>query len=232
MLPQARQAATPPFSTPHPLIKPEPIDDPRPEATGDLPSAHPGTDKAQLVDLVPSGNIALPMSVGFKSAAQHSFEQHSKADGVRHSTGSLLPALSTGLPFFVPQPIQGPFAGTVFDPATTIDKPQRPAFANSSIAAAEQPRPESPADRPLTDRAMPTAALGDLPAAPADGEVDDSLAAIQQAAAVAAEQDVQAAEQFAAEALQSPKAEPCEVALQPVSTLHTLLAMQPACHGR
>ena len=240
MLPQVRQAASPPFSTPCPLIKPESTGDPRPEAFGGLPSIHPPTDpsdtrgynKAQLFDLAPSGSTALPMSAGFKSAAQHSFEQHSKADGVRQSTGLLVHSLTGGLPFPVPQLIQGPFVGTVFEPASRLNKDPATAIANSSIAVAEHPRPGSPAAEPVIDNAKPTAASSDNLATPEDGEVGNSLAAVHQAAALAAAQDVQAAEQFAAEALQLPKAELCEAASRPVSTLHSLIASQPSCHGR
>ena len=203
-----RRATPPPFSTPRPLIKSEPNDDLAPDAAGapfsaqaSVPlmnelSAQYGNSAAKSG---PYSNAAVPMSAGFKSTAQHTFQQQLKAEGTRHSTGSLLPfasqsgptpgSVSCRLPFGVPQPIRGPFAGTVFDPAL------RPKSAEEEA---------QPAGQAGTGQAAVTGAVLDsvVPVAPTNGVTDVQLAAVSAAA-----EDKQAAEQFAAGALQSPKAE-------------------------
>lgn len=205
----ARRAMPPPFSTLPPLIKPEPIDDPAPgpfsaQASVPLMSdlfANRGRSAAKSG---PYSRAAWPMSAGFKSAARSSFQQQLKAEGTRHSTGLLLPFASqsgptpgsfrNGLPFGIPQPIGGPFAGTVFDPAprpnSAEEDTQSADHAGTGQAAATEPKAEGTADGAV------------VPVAPTQSVTD-----VQLAAANAAVEDKQAAEQFAAGALQSPKAE-------------------------
>ena len=213
----ARRATPPPFSTPRPLIKPEPTDEPAPGAAGipfsaqasvplmsDLSAKH-GSSAAKSG---PSSHAVWPTSAGFKSAAQHTFQQQLKVEGLRHSTGSLLPfasqagptpgSFSNGLPFAVPQPIRGPFAGTVFDPApgpsSAREETQPAAQTGSGQAAMTEPKAAGTADEAVVDNVVPVA--------PTNGVSDVQLAAVK-----AAVEDKQAAEQFAAGALQSPKAD-------------------------
>lgn len=128
-----------------------------------------------------------------------------KGDAARHSTGSMIPFASllgsnpqpstSGLPLSVPQPPKGPVASTVFDPAPGT-------LGGEEAQAAGQAGPgEAASTEPGTD--------GKADAAVADGDVASGLAGgvtgVQQAAAMAAEEDLQAAEHFAAEAVQSPK---------------------------
>ena len=220
----ARRATLPPFSTPRPFVKSEPTDDPAPGTAGepfgaqasipvmnDLSTNH-GSSAAKSR---PFSSSALPMSAGFKSAAQHTFQQQLKAEGTRHSTGSLLPlasqsgpspgSFSWGLPFGVAQPIRGPFAGTVFDPipransAHEATQPTDQAVARQ--AAVTEPKAESKSDWAVVDSVT---SVG-----PTDGVTDVQLAAVNAAA-----EDKQAAEQFADGAVQSPAAEGLH---QPVS---------------
>lgn len=128
-----------------------------------------------------------------------------KGDATRHSTGSMIPFASllksnpqpstSGLPFSVPRPPQGPFAGTVFDPAPGTlgaEEAQAAGQAGAGSAAAIEPGTDGKADGAV--------AGGDVVSGP-----EDSVTEVQQAAAMAAEEDLQAAEHFAAEAVQSPK---------------------------
>lgn len=222
-----RSAADPPFTTPRPLIKSEPKDDSTPGAAGGPFSAQ--ANPPPMINLsakqgngparsaVPYSNAALPMSAGFKSAAQHTFLQQDKAEGTRHSTGSLLPFASQAghhpCSFFsgVPQPIRGPFAGTVFDPATR------------SIRIVEDPQPASQAStgQPAVTEAKAEGTTGgavveDSGMAVSPSDVTD----VQLAAVKAAAEDKQAAEQFAAGALQSPTAEPLCHPVSPCCTLY------------
>ena len=216
MLSAARRATTPPFNTPRSLIKSEPTDDSTPSAAGapvgaqfkDALAAHHARCAAQLAQLAPHGSAALPMSAGFKRAAQHDVQQQHKTDDTQHSTGSLVPLASlmadnsassnSGLPFAVPHPIKGPFAGTVFDPAPRPNSAQEARAAGQAgtqQAAVAEPTAEGTADGAVADSVVPLA-------------LKDGVAGVQQAAVMAAEEDKQAAEQLAARALQSPKAEP------------------------
>lgn len=236
----ARRATPPPFSTPRPLIKSEPNDDPTPDAAGGpfgaqacVPlmnhlSANHGAAKSGLYS-----SAALPMSASFKSAAQHTFQQQHKAEGTRHSTGSLLPcasqsgstpgSFSCGLPFGVQTkgPIGGPFAGTVFDPAPrpndAEEEPQPADQTGTEQDAVTEPKAEGTADGAVLDSVVPVAP-------PTSGVTDVQLAAVNAAA-----EDKQAAEQFAAGALQSPKA---ELLHHPVSLGFTCLQGALLCtHG-
>ena len=211
-----RRPTDPAFSTPRPLIKLEPQDGSAPGAAGgpfsaptnpplmtNLSAKH-GSSTAKLA---PHSSAALPMSAGFKSAAQHTFQQQDKAEGNRHSTGSLLPFapqaghhpwfFSSGLR--VPQPIRGPFAGTVFDPATrsirTIEDTQPVGHASAGQPAVTQPTAEGTTGGAVVEDSG-------MAVSPTD------VTGVQLAAVKAAAEDKQAAEQFAAGALQSPTAEP------------------------
>ena len=215
-----RRPADPPFSTPRPLIKSEPKADSAPGAAGgpfsaqanpppmfNLSAKH-GSSTAKS-DPYSSASAALPMSAGFKSAAQHTFLQQDKAEGTRHSTGSLLPVVSqagphprsfsSGLPFGVPQPIRGPFAGTVFDPATRSIRPEED---NQPVGHASAGQPAVP--EPTAEGTTAGAVVEDSGSAVSPTDVTG----VQLAAVKAAAEDKQAAEQFAAGALQSPTAEP------------------------
>ena len=210
----AGRAIPPPFSTP-PLIKPEPTDGAHPGAAwvpfsvqasvplmNDLCANYGSTTTKS----VPYSRAASPKSAGTKSAAQHIFQQQHKAEGTRHSTGSLPPFASqaghqpgpfgSGMPFGVPQPIRGPFAGTVFDPAPKLNSAEgQPASqADAGQAAVSEPKAKSTADGAVLDSVVPVA--------PTNSVTDLQLAAVNAAA-----EDKQAAEQFAAGAVWSPTAD-------------------------
>ena len=148
----------------------------------------------------------MPRSADFKSAAQHSFRQQSQGAGSRHSPGSFFPLLNQAAPSQTPF-LRGPFAGTVFDPATRPNSGsvlQAPNQLSSGASAALDPT-AGPADTPSGKMS------GQLSAS---AETQDGFRAlrVQAEAAAAAAQDKHAAEQFALGALQLPKAEPQDAA--------------------
>lgn len=201
------RAPTPPFGTPLRLVKPEPTDDPtgpsKAEASiklmHDLFASH-----AHSTNPVASrSSAALPKSAGFKSTAQH---MRHRGEGARHSTGSMIPLTSllgaghtplpstSGLPFSVPRPPREPFAGTVFDPAPTeAIQAQAADQASTGKAAVSEPKPEGAAGGAVAaDSGVASGSPG-------------GVTEVQQAATVAAEEDLHAAEHFAAGALQAPQ---------------------------
>ena len=207
------RATTPPFSTPRPLVKPEGTGDSNPGAAA-TPS-HPQASIELMHDLFArhdhstapagplSGTTALPQSAGFQSTAQ---PMRQKSNATRNSTGSMIPfafllgnnpeASTSGLPFSVPRPPKGSFAGTVLDPMPR------------NVGAEEAQAVDQAGTGKIADAKSKTGGTADG-AGVADSDVtvgpEGGVTEVQRAAAMAAEEDLQAAEEFAAEAVQSPK---------------------------